>query len=121
MLDLLARQAENRGVNHYVLTPRQIGMKTGTQFQQSGHAAFDPNRALAWAAELRGDIQQRTLSCPVVAENRQAFPIRHRERYVMQGDETIARFAANQVAQAVADQHLPAVLIEPFRDAVKAY
>src|SRR5688500_6043646 len=68
-LDLRAIHAEDRAVQKNVLASRELGMKSCSDFEETGDTATEVGISFGWRGDARKNLQQRTLPCSVAADN----------------------------------------------------
>ena len=87
LVDFGCFQAQHRRVQIDVFTPGELGIETGTQFQQGGHPAPHRHRARGWRQGAAHRLQQGRLAGAVAPDQAQYLAARQLEADVVQSDE----------------------------------
>ena len=100
-VDLVAAEAEDRGVEIDVLAPGELRVEAGAELEQRGDAAVDLDRARGGLQRAADDLQQRRLARAVAADDADRLAAPHLERDAVQRRE-IAVVAASARARRAA-------------------
>ena len=73
---------EDGAVQKDVLPPRQLRVKTGSNFEQRADAPAQLHLPGRWFGHARQDLQQGALACPVRTDQAECGSARHIERHV---------------------------------------
>jgi hypothetical protein len=93
-LGLLLRQAEDRRVHEHVLTPGELVVEPGAEFEQRRNPAARHDLAGRRLQDPRDALQERGLARPVVAEKAHGRALLDVEVDVAQGPELFERNAS---------------------------
>ena len=84
-------EAEDRAVEVDVLSPGQLRVEAGAEFEQSGHLAGDADATAVGPEDLGDAFQQRALPRPVLTDQAERLAFLHLEGDVTQGPELLER------------------------------
>src|SRR6266513_2433240 len=76
---LLARKAEERAVEVRVLAAAEVGMESGADLEERGHATVDLERSTGRLRRAREELEQRRLPRSIRADHTERGPRLHRE------------------------------------------
>ena len=91
-LDLAIAHAQDRSIQVNILSPGQLGMEAGSDFQQGPDTAKDLGSALCRTGYSGEDLQKGGLSRSIPADDPHDFPSFYFERDVAQRPETAGHF-----------------------------
>src|ERR1035441_3865452 len=80
LLNLHPCHSEDRAVEEDVFPPGQLWVKAGTDFQEAGDAAFDPDAAFGWFGDAAEDFEQGALARAVATDDAHHFALFDLER-----------------------------------------
>src|SRR5437016_623661 len=123
-LDFRILHSQNAAVEVDVLTPRQIGVKTGSHLDQGAETAIDPHEARVGTKDARQDLEERALTRTVGTNDAHDFAAAELKVNVLQSPEfTFAHIRLlgptpdqatyqrrHQVPQRIMDFHAPEFL-----------
>src|SRR5437764_9518229 len=83
-VDLVGREAEQRGGQVDVRLAAVVGMETGAELEQRADAAVHAHGAARGLDDAGHDLQQRRLAGAVLADDAERFAARELERYAIE-------------------------------------
>src|SRR5262249_35860203 len=95
-------QAEESRVHAYVFRACQIGVKTGSELEQSRDPSRNLDGSFIRPGEPRYQAEQRALARPIRAHYGYTFPRLHDKRDVFERMESFAVLSLEPVTQAIA-------------------
>ena len=116
---VLAAQAKQGGVQVDILSAGEIGVKSGTEFEQRRHPPVDGDRAGIGLGEAGHHAEQGTLARSVRPDNGHAFGMADAERDVFERVEGLVRNSSEPAAEVAAQQQPAGRPGEGLRNAVE--
>lgn len=104
---------EQRAVQVDILTPGQVGVKPGAEFEQGRNPAIDRDAPGGRFENARDELERGALARAVVSNQADGFATVHSEAHLAQRPERAAvemLAAPQQVGNALVDGNLPVVL-----------
>ncbi len=90
VLDLFLGQAQHDPVDKHVFASRDLGMKSGAEFDERRDAAFDDDRPEGRLRDPRDQLQRGALAGAVAADHAKGRALRDSERDIGQRRERLA-------------------------------
>ncbi len=103
LFDLVPAHPQNGAIEKDVLPPGQIGVKSGSHFDQGGKLPVDPQLALGGFHDAAEVFENGALPGPVMPDDADRLAPAHLKANVLQRPE----FPLLQLRSALAFQHLP--------------
>src|SRR4029077_16119397 len=85
--NLRSLHSQDAAVEVDVLTPRQIGMKSGRHFDQRAETSIDPHEARVRTNDARHDLEERAFTRTVGTDDADDFPTLELKAHVLQSPE----------------------------------